>query len=156
MKILAVKVLATGRLGLPFLGLPMGLRSVRPATDVSATIKFLDVRGPHPLLSRTPGGLWVGNGLQGVPAVGPQTPIGVDLKPGESMALLVAAKLEGDECCYALDGALRQGFLIPEMAIAAPEVDVRLGLAGLRLSAYGRYQLLNPGKRLEEFDLVRS
>ena len=153
-KILAVRVSAGTRL--PVLGLPVGPSPKGSADDVSATIDFLRPDNHEPFLPWTPGGLWADDGFDGLPEVSDDTPASVTLQPGEARLLLVAAKVEGDEKCYALDGSAHEGLLAPELGSDEHEGLVEITVAGRGTLAEGRYRLENPGWRLESFDLVRD
>lgn len=153
---LGLAVSAAGGPRLPFIGIVVGPWSKQPAARVSAIVAFLSLASRAAILRRTPGGLWADPGFDGFLEGNAEWQASVDLEPGATKLLLVAAKVEGESACYALDRPFLGELLLPDRVIADPEVMVHVGLKGVRIAAEGAYRLENPGLRLEEFELIKA
>ena len=151
---LGVLVKAGPRSSLPILGLPLGPPPNRAAEGVSALIRFMHPETETALLPQPTAGIWVREGHAGLPETDPARQIDSTMATGESLLLLIAAKVAGESDCYGLEITMTEGLLNSDLLIAEPEITVQIDLAAERLSARARFQLQNPGAMLETFLLT--
>jgi hypothetical protein len=152
--LLAVRVKAERRALLPVFGLPIGPPPNRSAEDISTLIRFIHPDTGKALLPQPVSGIWVPEGHVGLPETDYSRQIDSTIATGESLLLLVAAKVAGESNCYGLEITMAEGLLNSDLMIAEPEVTVQIDLAAKGSTAGARYQLQNPGVRLESFLLT--
>ena len=153
-RLLSVRVKAESPVSLPVLGLPVGPSPNRIAENVSALITYIHPDTGRALLPQPVGGIWVPEGHAGLPDTDYSRQIESTMAAGESLLLLVAAKVDGETDCYGLEITILEGLLNPDMLIAEPEATLQVDLAAEGVAAGARYQLQNPGVGLEDFSLT--
>ena len=153
-RLLSVRVKAESPLSLPVLGRPIGPRPNRTAENISALITYIHTDTGRALLPQPVAGIWVREGHAGLPDTGYSRQIESTMAAGESLLLLVAAKVAGETDCYGLEITILEGLLNPDMLIAKPEATLQVDLAAEGVAAGTRYRLQNPGEGLEDFSLT--
>ncbi|MCY4108234.1 MAG: hypothetical protein OXG11_04300 [Chloroflexi bacterium] len=152
-RLLSVRVKAEAP-ALPVLGLAIGPPPNRTAENVAALVRYIHPDTKRALLPQPVAGIWVREGYSGLPETDYTRQIEPTLAAGESLLLLVAAKVAGESNGYGLEVTILEGLLNPEMLIAEPEATVQIDLAAEGVAASARFQLQNPGAGLDEFALT--
>ena len=153
-RLLSVRVQAEAPAVLPVLGIPIGPPPDRTAENVAALVRYIHPETKRGLLQQPVGGIWVREGHSGLPDTDYTRQIESTLAAGESLLLLVAAKVAGESNCYGLEVTILEGLLNPEMLISEPEATLQVDLAAEGVAASARYQLQNPGVGLDDFALT--
>lgn len=154
--LLTVRVSAVRRASLPIIGIPIGPPPNRTPENISALIRFMHPDTGKALLPHPLAGIWVPEDHVSLPESDASRQIESTIAAGNSLLLLVAAKVTGESNCYGLEISMTEGLVNSDLAIAEPEVNLQIDLAAEALTAVARYQLQNPDGRLEDFSLTKS